>query len=329
MLRAMEPVLLHHASTAGGRLAWHGTLAAAAAAAESFTARQTGHSLEVINADSGRQGQVQAAVPMGSPLEPSGISPKLWAALPSVMACLSLERDHLHMNGSTLHQEQAERPVLILLEADPLLIKPFLDALITQCQHGSAQAVEHFHTNQPRQGGSETLASQQLSSTIRPSPAFEADVADKQQQDMPQSQSAGADGLGGDLGHDSNRVMAAVQTILVLCEQPGLLMSLLELQHQLFEATTSLRYFDRRTKLNGLLSTRVKAAVVAPDHELHSVACCFILLVPVFYCRTPYATGLGLVWWMCVTWLSRLWHWLRCVERQVCSWLVQHMAVDC
>ncbi len=242
MLRAMEPVLLHHASTAASILAWHGTLAAAAAAAESFKARQTGHSLGVINADSSRQGQVQAAVPLGSPSEPSGISPKLWAALPSVMACLSLERDHLHMNGSTLHQEQAERPVLRLLQADPLLIKPFVDALITHCQHGQAQSVEDFHTNQPRQGDSETVASQQLASATRPSPAFEADVSDKQQQDMPHSQSAGADGLGGAFGHDSNRVMAAVQTVLVLCEQPGLLAYLLELQHELFEATISLRY---------------------------------------------------------------------------------------
>ncbi len=235
MLRAMEPVLLHHASTAASILAWHGTLAAAAAAAESFKARQTGHSLGVINADSSRQGQVQAAVPLGSPSEPSGISPKLWAALPSVMACLSLERDHLHMNGSTLHQEQAERPVLRLLQADPLLIKPFVDALITHCQHGQAQSVEDFHTNQPRQGDSETVASQQLSSATRA--AFDTDMSDKQQ-----SQSAGADCLGGALGHDSNRVMAALQTILVLCEQPGLLAYLLELQHQLFEATTSLRY---------------------------------------------------------------------------------------
>jgi len=214
----MEPVLLHHASTAAGRLSWHGTLAAAAAAAESFKARQTGHSL-----DSSRQGQVQAAVPSGSPSEPSGISPRLWAALPSVMACLSLEREHLDLTGSTSHQEQAERPVLRLLQADPLLIKPLIDALTTQCQHGHAQSVEKFHNNQPRQGDSETDASQQLSNATRPSPAFEADVSDKQQQDMSHSQSAGAVGLGGALGHDSNKVMAAVQTILVLCEQPGLL----------------------------------------------------------------------------------------------------------
>ncbi len=234
----MEPVLLHHASTVAGRLAWHGTLAAAAAAAESFNTRQTGHSLGVINADSSRQGQVQAAVPIGSPSEPSGISPRLWAALPSVMACLSLERGHLDLTGST---EQAERPVLRLLEADPLLIKPFVGALITHCQHEQAEPVEIFHTNQPRQGDSEAVASQQLASTIRPSPAFEADVSDKQQQDMLHSQSAGADGLGGALGHDINTVMAAIQTILVLCEQPGLLAHLLELQHELFEAATSLR----------------------------------------------------------------------------------------
>ncbi|KAL0040469.1 hypothetical protein WJX77_008083 [Trebouxia sp. C0004] len=87
MLRAMEPVLLHHASTAAGSLAWHGTLAAAAAAAESFKARQTGHSLGVTNADSSRPRQVEAA---GSPLKPSGISPRLWAALPSVMTILVL-----------------------------------------------------------------------------------------------------------------------------------------------------------------------------------------------------------------------------------------------
>jgi len=240
MLRAMEPVLLHHASTAASMLAWHGTLAAAAAAAESLQARQTGHTLGIINADSSRQGQVQAAIPLGSPLEPCGISPRLWAALPSVMACLSLEREHLRLIGSTLHQEQAERPVLRLLQADPLLIKPFVNALITLCQRGQAQAVEDFHTNQPRQGDSETVASQQLSSATRP--AFETAMSDKQQQDMLQSQSAGADWLRGALGHDSNRVMAALQTILVLCEQPGLLAYLLELQHQLFEATTSLRY---------------------------------------------------------------------------------------
>ncbi|DBA93897.1 TPA: hypothetical protein ACH3X3_013936 [Trebouxia sp. C0006] len=233
MLRAMEPVLLQHASTAAGRLAWHGTLAAAAAAAESFKARQTGHSL-----DSSRQGQVQAAVPSGSPSEPSGISPRLWAALPSVMACLSLEREHLDLTGST---EQAERPVLKLLQAEPLLIQPFVHALITQCQHRQAQAVEVLHTNQSRQRDNEAVASQQLANTIRPSPAFEADVLDKQQQDMPHSQSAVAIGLGGALGHDSNSVMAAAQTILVLCEQPGLLAHLLELQHELFEATTSLR----------------------------------------------------------------------------------------
>ncbi len=231
----MEPVLLHHASTAASMLAWHGTLAAAAAAAESLQARQTGHTLGIINADSSRQGQVQAAIPLGSPLEPCGISPRLWAALPSVMACLSLEREHLRLIGSTLHQEQAERPVLRLLQADPLLIKPFVNALITLCQRGQAQAVEDFHTNQPRQGDSETVASQQLSSATRA--AFDTDMSDKQQ-----SQSAGADCLGGALGHDSNRVMAALQTILVLCEQPGLLAYLLELQHQLFEATTSLRY---------------------------------------------------------------------------------------
>ena len=235
MLRAMEPVLLHHASTAAGRLAWHGTLAAAA---ESFKARGTGHSLVIINADSSRQGQVQAAVPLGSPLEPSGISPRLWAALPSVMACLSLEREHLDLTGST---EQAERPVLKLLQAEPLLIQPFVHALITQCQHRQAQAVEVLHTNQSRQRDNEAVASQQLANTIRPSPAFEADVLDKQQQDMPHSQSAVAIGLGGALGHDSNSVMAAAQTILVLCEQPGLLAHLLELQHELFEATTSLR----------------------------------------------------------------------------------------
>lgn len=235
----MEPVLLHHASTAAGRLAWHGTLAAAAAAAESYKARETGHSLGVINADSSRQGQVQVAVPSGSPLEPSGISPRLWAALPSVMACLSLERDHLDLTGST---EQAERPVPRLLQADPLLIKPFVDALITHCQHGRAQSVENFHTNQPTQGDSEAVASQQLSNPTGPSPAFEDDVSDKQQQDMPHSQSADADGLGGAFGHDSNRVMAAVQTILVLCEQPGLLAHLLELQRELFEASNSLRY---------------------------------------------------------------------------------------
>ena len=125
-----------------------------------------------------------------------------------------------------------------LLQADPLLIKPFLDALITQCRHGQ---VEDFHTNQPRQSDSEAVASQQLASATRPSPAVEADVSDKQQQDMSHIQSAVADGLGGALGHDSNRVMAAIQTILVLCEQPGLLAYLLELQHELFEATTSLR----------------------------------------------------------------------------------------
>ncbi|KAL0049524.1 hypothetical protein WJX82_004125 [Trebouxia sp. C0006] len=181
MLRAMEPVLLQHASTAAGRL---------------------------------------------------------WAALPSVMACLSLEREHLDLTGST---EQAERPVLKLLQAEPLLIQPFVHALITQCQHRQAQAVEVLHTNQSRQRDNEAVASQQLANTIRPSPAFEADVLDKQQQDMPHSQSAVAIGLGGALGHDSNSVMAAAQTILVLCEQPGLLAHLLELQHELFEATTSLR----------------------------------------------------------------------------------------
>ncbi len=238
MLRAMEPVLVHHASPAAGRLAWHGTLTAAAAAAESYKARQTGHSLGGINADSSRQGQVQAAVSLGSPLEPSGISPRLWAALPSVMACLSFEREHLDLTGST---EQAERPVLRLLQADPLLIKPFVDALITLCQHGQAQSVEDSHTNQPRHGDSKALASRQLSDATRPSSAFDTDVTDKQQQDMPHSQS-GADGMGAALGHDSNRVVAAVQILLVMCEQPGLLAHLLELQHELFEATTSLRY---------------------------------------------------------------------------------------
>ncbi|DBA90449.1 TPA: hypothetical protein ACH3X1_003716 [Trebouxia sp. C0004] len=238
MLRAMEPVLLHHASTAAGSLAWHGTLAAAAAAAESFKARQTGHSLGVTNADSSRPRQVEAA---GSPLKPSGISPRLWAALPSVMACLSLEREHVHLTGRTAHQQQAERLVLRLLQADPLLIQPFVDALITHCQHEQAQADEDTHINQARQGDSDTVASQQLAGATMPASASEADVSDKQQQDMPQSQSAGADWLGAALGHESNRIVAAVQTILVLCEQPGLLAYLLELQHQLFEATTSLR----------------------------------------------------------------------------------------
>ena len=279
MLRAMEPVLLCHSSTAAGRLAWHGTLAAAAAAAESFRARQTGHSLGAINVDSSRQEQVQAAVPLGSPLEPSGISPGLWAALPSVMACLSLERDHVHLTGSTSHQEQAERPVLRLLQAAPLLIKPFVDALINHCQHGQAQPVEDCNTSQPRQGDGETVASQQLASATRPSPAFEADVSDRQQQDMPHSQSASADGLSAALRHDSNRVMAAVQTIVVLCKQSGLLAYLLELQHQLFEAATSLRYFYTSQKLNYLLSTCVKTAVAPIVHctMLHAVAFCLFL----------------------------------------------------
>ena len=254
MLRAMEPVLFDHASTAAGRLAWHGTLAAAAAAAESLKARQTVHRLGVINADSSRQEQVQAAVPLGSPLEPSGIGPRLWAALPFVMACLSLERQHLDLIGSASQQEQAERPVLRLLQADPLLIKPFVDALVTHCQHGQAQSVEDVHTNQARQGGSEVVATQQLSRATGRSPAFEAHVSDKQQQDVPHSQSACADGLDGALGHDSNRVVAAVQTLVVLCEQPGLLAHLLDLQHHLFEANTSLRYFRRPQKLKRLLS---------------------------------------------------------------------------
>lgn len=238
----MEPALLQHSSASAGMLAWQGTLAVAAIAAESFKARRTERNLDTVSPDSSTQKQLLAALPLGSTLGLSNSSPQLWAALPAVMAYFCLdERQPEEPAESSSGQQQAERltPVLRLLQADPLLIKPFIDALVTHCQHGQTRATDD---SQPRQASSKQGASQKVSVATLPARVSGSSLPDGQQQDTVQTVAAAAGSQQDGASVDGNfTVLAAVEALLVICEQRGLLAYLLELQHHLFDAATSLR----------------------------------------------------------------------------------------
>lgn len=239
MLQAMEPTLLQHSA---GRLAWQGILSVAAIAAESLKARQTERNLDTVSPGSGTQKLLQAALPMGSTLGLSNSSPQLWAALPSVMACFCFdERQPEEHAESSSGQQQAERltPVLRLLQTDPLLIKPFVDALVIHCQHGLTRSADD---SQPRRAGSEQGTSPNMSVATLPARAIGASLPDGQQEDTVQTVAAVAVGQQDRSSVDGNfTVVAAVEALLVICEQRDLLAYLLELQHHLFDAATSLR----------------------------------------------------------------------------------------
>ena len=230
-------------SASAGRLAWQGILAVAAIAAESCKARQTEPDQETVSPDSSTQKLLQAKFPMGSPLGLSHSSPQLWAALPSVMACFCLnERQPEEPAESSSDRQQAERltPVLRLLQTDPLLIKPFVEALVIHCQHGQTRAAGD---SQPQEASSAQGASQNVSIVTLPARASGSSLPDGQQQEAVQTVAAVVVGQQDGASANGNfTVLAAVETLLVVCEQRGLLAYLLELQHHLFDAATNLRY---------------------------------------------------------------------------------------
>ncbi len=280
MLQAMEPVLVQHSSATAGVLAWQGTVALTTVAAE--TLKASGRTLKAsdsaqadsaldtsMSSTSSQQHQSVEAGPFASNPRPpacksepwvsnptasasdpapSAISPSFWAALPCVMAYLSLHREQeARINDSfqqhdQSHQQQGEQLQLVmkLLQADPLLISPFITALVTYCQRVQTQPAAQSGVTQQSNVSTEHDASQVMSASTMPA----ADITIAGGHEQQAAQAHDVSGVGqheAGLVHHTYRLVAAIETLLALCEQPGLPPYLLELQHQLFQACRDFR----------------------------------------------------------------------------------------
>ena len=325
-LEAILPVLTQHSSAAAGTLAWQGIIAAATVLTK--CADPTGlHSSTTSNAISSSHVQLaaahasgvatnipgvsglaanspSAAADVGTP-PPSAAAPatglkvdspsqSFLPSLPAVLAYYScgaapvalaaVPHDIVAAGKKT---DKHLQPVLSLLQADAILILPFIRALVLHCQESMGQAaisttvaqtplrVQHgLHSSD--QGHTEELTAPEKSS--------------EQAVEMLDHTAASSAVL------CSNRLMAAVEVLLAVCQEQALLQHVLELLQPLHEACKQLRCAAwALVHLKGcwftcLHSAEFKAATCSRLSLMHSVHAFPCLLLPEVC--TPWLTGL-------------------------------------
>ena len=247
----MQPVLLHHSNATAGVLAWRGIIAAATVFAE-YASRAShdslsGQCIQSTGKEASKRPSDGAEWPSPSADSPSVLTPSFRTELPGVMPCYSClsesaaspsthttEKSNEAVHG--LHQPL--QPVFRLLKADEGLMRPYIAALIAQAQHSIGRV--------------------DVASQAQPSSPSLCDGAERGRGRRPAEGARQADGLDDAVaklavGSGGKTAVAAVEALLALCEEQGLLVQVLGLLQLLSEACSTLRCVVLQTNLALLL----------------------------------------------------------------------------